>query len=823
MNRTLRQKTILLLLSLTLLPILALSGLYFYLGKRALQQEFEEKLILRATHTAQSITFMLKGRIQDLQLLASIPKTEAMLMKFSESRKREVWTRIGKNQNPVEVRFMAPYYREINWIAPNGKELLRLENRPKEEDFLSGEYEIETFFAQKSDLRDVSDPKQTLFKSEDYFLKTKALKEGEIYIAPLAGWFVPPENQLKGAKFPEDTIEGERYKGVFRFATPVFEKGVLQGVVSIALDQIHLQEMISHLDPMEVKQQLSVSYGKGDYSFLFDHEGWIIAHPKLWDIRGLDSEGKPVGAFQQWEKGNTTPVNLLQVVTGNAQTMLKKVMQQVLDKKEGIFYLPNLGIPFEQPQLHAQVYAPILFDEGPYKGSGVFGGVMIGAKMHSVTLASNRVLLRTLWVSLPLLALTLLAALWASNKLTTPLQILAKGASHIAAGNFDEKITLQRNDEIGTLVSHFNQMARDLGQQRLALHDAHRKELALERQLAQREKKEKLHLQSQLDKLEMELQETPIEGFVFASAAMRELVRELRAVAVSDASVLVVGERGVGKEKIAAAIHNLSPRRAAPYLQINCAALPESLVESQLFGHAKGAFTGALRDQAGYFEAAGRGTLLLDEIGELSPGVQAKLLRVLQERQITRVGETQGRRFEARLLFATNRDLAALVASGAFRADLFDRLHVLTLHIPPLRERIEDITPLSRTFLQQMASRYEKNIVGLSVAAMQKLMDHNWPGNVRELEHVLERAVLHAKESLIGQSDIVLKSAGAASAAHDTAPSPVAKEAALPDMTMDEMKRHYAKMLRDKYPDRPLKELKEILQIDWNTLRKYLG
>ena len=235
---------------------------------------------------------------------------------------------------------------------------------------------------------------------------------------------------------------------------------------------------------------------------------------------------------------------------------------------------------------------------------------------------------------------------------------------------------------------------------------------------------------------------------------MQHVVDLARRVAKVDATVLITGESGVGKERIARLVHDESTRAAGPFIAVNCGAITETLLESELFGHARGAFTGAASDRPGLFEAANRGTLLLDEIGEVSPGMQVKLLRVLQEREIRRVGENKSRPVDVRVLAATNRDLAHGVAEGTFRQDLYYRLKVVELHVPPLRDRRDDILPLARVLLADAAVRMARKISGLAPRAADQLLRYEWPGNVRELENAMERAVALARGSRVDLEDL---------------------------------------------------------------------
>jgi two-component system, NtrC family, response regulator HydG len=243
-------------------------------------------------------------------------------------------------------------------------------------------------------------------------------------------------------------------------------------------------------------------------------------------------------------------------------------------------------------------------------------------------------------------------------------------------------------------------------------------------------------------------------GVIAKSYAMRQLVDLARRIAKVDSTVLITGESGSGKERIARLVHDESTRAAGPFVAVNCGAITETLLESELFGHARGAFTGATQDRPGLFEAANGGTLLLDEVGEVSPGMQVKLLRALQEREIRRVGENKSRRVDVRVVAATNRDLAHGVAGGAFRQDLYYRLKVVELHVPALRERRDDILPLARVLLAEAALRMKREIAGLAPAAADRLLGYEWPGNVRELENAMERAVALARGDRVELEDL---------------------------------------------------------------------
>jgi DNA-binding NtrC family response regulator len=272
------------------------------------------------------------------------------------------------------------------------------------------------------------------------------------------------------------------------------------------------------------------------------------------------------------------------------------------------------------------------------------------------------------------------------------------------------------------------------------------------------------------------------EGTIARSARMQQVVDLARRVAKVDATVLITGESGVGKERIARLVHEESTRSAGPFVAVNCGAITETLLESELFGHARGAFTGANTDRPGLFEAAGHGTLLLDEIGEVSPGMQVKLLRVLQEREVRRVGENRSRPVDVRVVAATNRDLSHGVAGGAFRQDLYYRLKVVELVVPALRDRREDILPLARLLLAEAAGRMGRTLSGLAPKAADQLLRYEWPGNVRELENAMERAAALAHGRRVELEDLPEE-------VRQAFPLPVASQGAV--RPLEEIEREY--------------------------------
>ena len=247
-----------------------------------------------------------------------------------------------------------------------------------------------------------------------------------------------------------------------------------------------------------------------------------------------------------------------------------------------------------------------------------------------------------------------------------------------------------------------------------------------------------------------------LEGIIYKSAAMVRVVEIMHAVAPSDATVLITGESGTGKDLIANAIHKLSPRAKGPFIAVACAALPSTLLETELFGHEKGAFTGALELRRGRFEIANGGTIFLDEIGDVDEQTQLGLLRAIEEKEITRVGGGSSMRVNVRIVAATNKDLQAMVEEGRFREDLFHRLNVVTITLPPLRHRREEIPLLAEHFLKRYCAQNGKRTRGFTDETFKTLLDYHYPGNIRELEHMIERAVLLSKGEKIEAGDLAV-------------------------------------------------------------------
>jgi PAS domain S-box-containing protein len=262
--------------------------------------------------------------------------------------------------------------------------------------------------------------------------------------------------------------------------------------------------------------------------------------------------------------------------------------------------------------------------------------------------------------------------------------------------------------------------------------------------------REKARLEAQSNYLQEEIRsEHNFEEIVGNSPALLKVLAQLEQVASTDSTVLILGETGTGKELVARAIHDRSRRNHRPLVKVNCAAISAGLVESELFGHVRGAFTGALTNRDGRFKLADGGTLFLDEVGELPPETQVKLLRVLQEQEFEPVGSSQSLRVDVRIIAATNKDLGALVSEGKFRSDLFYRLNVLPLRVPPLRERQGDVPLLAAFFVQKFAQKHGKPVTQVSEETMRRLAGYHWPGNVRELQNVIERAVVLTQDNIL--------------------------------------------------------------------------
>lgn len=303
--------------------------------------------------------------------------------------------------------------------------------------------------------------------------------------------------------------------------------------------------------------------------------------------------------------------------------------------------------------------------------------------------------------------------------------------------------------------------------------------------------------------------------FIGESEAMQILFEHIERVANTGATVLIEGESGTGKELIAESIHKLSDRADNPFVRFNCAALSESLVESELFGHIEGAFTGASTDRQGRFELANTGTIFIDEIGELSLNMQVKLLRVLQEKVIERVGSSDSIKTDIRIIAATNKSLHKMVKNHEFRDDLYYRLNTFPVLVPPLRVREEDILLLSKYYLEQYNKEYKRNVLAISEEAKQLLMEHKWPGNVRELQNVISRAVIMSLGTELNDMDITFN-------VYNRQDEDGIINTSHPIITEDELVSHYAKYVLQKMHGNK-KKAADVLGINYRTLMSRLS
>ena len=339
-----------------------------------------------------------------------------------------------------------------------------------------------------------------------------------------------------------------------------------------------------------------------------------------------------------------------------------------------------------------------------------------------------------------------------------------------------EELIRAQPDATVLVMSAFGQVEQALEAVRKGAYDFLAKPFqSQELLLAIRKAEERERLQRENRRLRRALSRDAQPSLAAASAAMREVFELIERAAEYKTTVLVTGESGVGKEVVARAVHGLSDRAAQPYVAVNCGAIPETLIESELFGHARGAFTGADTEAPGMFREADGGTLFLDEIGELPAPIQVKLLRALQEQEVRPVGAAKTFPVDVRIIAATARDLERMVGDGGFRADLFYRLNVFRIHVPPLRERPEDIAPLADQLLAAHARRIGKAIQPLDRAVLDALRAHGWPGNVRELENSLERALILARGPSI-TVDLLPFGVAPAAAARGAEPNPVESE-----------------------------------------------
>jgi DNA-binding NtrC family response regulator len=567
---------------------------------------------------------------------------------------------------------------------------------------------------------------------------------------------------------PEDVIEGGRFDGVIRWAMPVHgPDGELQGVLSLALEHVHLAQFTQHIKAMEEDATVFAGYRDADYTYLFDDEGWIITHPKQWNIRGLDRLGRPVPAYTPQSLRaevlvGRVPINLLELDWKMGEGYHALVLETRAGRT-GIATSNNLsGV------LRTRVYSPIFYDRGVYKKYGTFGGVMLGTRVDkfievlrqiNVTLGARTLQARRATLG-PILAVVLLALVLSvllARSLTRPIRALGAVALRIGQGELEAEIPeAGRGDELGDLARAFGGMTHSLRATFLELEARARELRIAQDRLLAAEREKQRELERELAELQREVARASFANMLGDSPSMHKVREEIVRVAPSSATVLILGENGTGKELVAEAIHRNSPRRDKRFLKVNCAAFNDNLLESELFGHLRGAYTGASANRKGLFELADGGSLLLDEVGDMSLEMQKKLLRTLQEGEIVPVGGNRVIKVDVRLMAATNRDLALRMKEGAFREDLYHRLNVIQIKVPPLRERREDIPLLARHFVQRAADKENRQPLHLDEETERYLVEYPWPGNVRELENAVERAVIRGLGSQLRPADFQL-------------------------------------------------------------------
>ncbi len=597
---------------------------------------------------------------------------------------------------------------------------------------------------------------------------------------------------------PEDVVEGARYDGVIRFALAVRgPDGRPEGVVSMALDHLHLAQFTQHIKAMEEDVTVFAGYRDADYTYLFDDEGWIITHPKQYDIRGLDRLGRPVAPYTPRSLKaevliGRTPVNLLELDWKMGEGYHALVLETRAGRT-GIATSNNLaGV------LRTRVYSPIFYDRGVYKKYGIFGGVMMGTRVDkfievlrqinaAIGVRTQQARRAILGPMLAAIALVLLLSVAFARGLLRPIRALGEAARRIGEGELGAPIPeTERGDELGELALAFGGMTRSLESTIQALEARAAELRTAQHKLLAAEREKQRALESELAELHQVVARASFAQMLGDSPAMQRLKEEIVRVAPSSATVLVLGENGTGKELVAEAIHRNSPRRDRRFLKVNCAAFNDNLLESELFGHLKGAYTGATASRKGLFEMADGGTLLLDEVGDMSLEMQKKLLRTLQEGEIVPVGSTRVLKVDVRLLAATNRDLAQRMREGAFREDLFHRLNVIQIRVPPLRERREDIPLLARHFIEKYADKEGRQALRLEGEAERFLVEYPWPGNVRELENAVERAVIRAIGDVLRPPDFQLESGESASPAAGELDQALAES-----LTLDQLEQRY--------------------------------
>lgn len=437
---------------------------------------------------------------------------------------------------------------------------------------------------------------------------------------------------------------------------------------------------------------------------------------------------------------------------------------KVLAHSNTVEYGKTYPLPYLLKQPQPSSLSQIKHGENDYqvvsllqnKGNTI-GGLVL---RFSISHLNDKIRSEMFWIigtTVPVLVLTAIIVMFLGRRMVSRLKRLQEKVVDIGCGSINKPIEVTGRDEISDLTQAFNQMQRDLIRLRSKDQSSLDKISSLNEELSEQLTKVK-QLKEQLDEenaaLRRELGSVKKSGNIIGEeTGLRDVIDKVYRLASLPVTVLITGESGTGKELLATLLHKQGLRKEAPFVTVNCAALPINLIESELFGHEKGAFTDAVAQKKGKFELAHGGTLFLDEVGELPIEAQAKLLRALQENEIYRVGGQKSITIDIRVIAATNKDLADEVSHGRFREDLYYRLRVVEIHAPPLRERLEDLPALSQHFIDHYCKKLNKPVKGISASALKFLVNYYWPGNIRELENTLARAVALATTKILGMDD----------------------------------------------------------------------
>ena len=553
MRSGLYAKILVAFLLLSMIPLCISAAYIFFNSKRmereivahiaeSLNTELQRRLERRAVETAGSITMFLRSCESDLHALELIPRNPRAYIKFASAHQSEIWDRVGTPEDQRDTIFNLPLYREIGFIDTSGQEIIRIIG-----------------IQQSAILRNVKDPRKTTYRSEVYFRATNALPPGGLYVSHVTGWHVSKRDQLLSARRPEDAPGGQRYEGVIRFAKPAYDDaGHRIGVVVLSLDHRHLMEFTQHINPLGNQRIVFPSYDSGNYAFLFDDDGWIITHPKYWDMRGLDSLGRLVAPYSeqsteaQIEEGRI-PFNLFSA--GFIHENYPRVASEVQKKRSGSVTAMNVG---RTTKLMA--YAPIPFDKGEYRKTGVFGGITIGAQVEAfhrpvdeTIQAIDRIIsfsLQSLYGLIGIVVVTALVLSFSfSRRLTKPLNEVVMSVHRLAEGEKYQRVAYRGDDEIGDLAISVNQLAFELEFKQEKLEESIDQLEQSKRQLEvhTHELEHRLHLLEQIQRvsdllgttfnLETILQfilRTSVEGLGFDRAILYLLNREDQTLEYSD-------------------------------------------------------------------------------------------------------------------------------------------------------------------------------------------------------------------------------------------------------------------------------------------------